>query len=168
MFVARFLKPEYVKLGLVGGHPDEMDPDLDPEREKRRLKEAVIDELVDLFMRTGEVRNRHKFYVDLLHRERRASTAVGGGIAVPHVRSMQPRRVVVVCARSRDGAEYDAPDGKPVHAFFGIAAPPYDDKIYLQFYKWIAQSFLQEEWLLPALLEAEDEHEIIRMLSSLQ
>lgn len=168
VYIARYLKPEFVKLGLVGGHPDQIDAEKDLSRERERLKGEVIEEIVDLFDRTGVIRNRHKFHNDLVYREKQASTAVGGGIAVPHVRSMQPRSLAIVFARSRDGAWYDAPDGDPVHIFFGITAPPYDDKVFLQFYKWVAQSFLQEEWLKSALLEAEDEHEIIGILSGLQ
>ncbi|MBN2713606.1 MAG: PTS sugar transporter subunit IIA [Planctomycetes bacterium] len=168
MYIARYLKPEYVKLGLINGHLDEIDEEKDLEKEQARLKESVIEELTDLFMLTGQIRNRHKFLLDLVNREKQCSTAVGNGIAVPHVRSMQPRKMAVVFARSHDGVWYDAPDGKPVHIFFGITAPSYDDKAFLQFYKWVAQSFLQEDWLLDALLAAEDEHEIIAILSGLQ
>ncbi len=167
LYIARYLKPNYVKLGFVGGHLDQIDPEKDPEKERQRLKGEVIEELTDLFMETGVVRNRHKFLNDMINREKRASTAVGSGIAVPHLRSMQPRELALVFARSRDGVEFDSPDGKPVHVFFGITAPEYDDKQSLQIYKWIAQSFLQEVWLMDALLEAEDEHEIIGILSGL-
>ncbi len=168
MYISRYLKPEYVRLGLVHGHRDEIDPEKDEAKEKLRLKEAVVEELTDLFVETGVVRNRHKFFLDLWNREKKASTAVGDGIAVPHVRSMQPQKMAIVFARSVDGVEYDSPDGEPVHIFFGITAPPYDDKAFLYFYKWIAQSFLQEDWLHGALLHAEDEHEIIGILSGLQ
>lgn len=167
VYIARYLKPEHIKLGLIGGHPDQVDPEKPIEHERARLKREVIGELCELFEQTGVVRNPTKFEKDLIYREKQASTAVGDGIAVPHVRSMQPRSLAVIFARSPDGVWYDAPDNLPVHIFFGIAAPPYDDKVFLQFYKWIAQSFLQEEWLAPALLAAEDEHEIIGILGGL-
>ncbi len=168
MYIARYLKPEFVQLGLRNGHLDEIDPEKDEERERDRLKWEVVEELADLFDKTGVVRNRSKFLADFVHREKQGSTALGGGIAVPHVRSMQPRDFAIIFARSREGVWYDAPDGEPVHVFFGITAPSYDDKTYLNFYKWVAQSFVQEDWLLDALLAAEDEHEIIRILSGLQ
>jgi len=166
--IARYLKPAHIKLELASGHLATMAPDKDPERERIRLKEEVVAELVDLFMRTGQIRNRNKFHHDLLSRERKATTAIGNAIALPHVRSLQPRGVAAIFARSRVGVEYLALDGAPVKIFFGIAAPSYDDRIFLQFYKWIAQRLLEEEWLPQALLEAADEHEIIRLLSSLR
>lgn len=168
MYIARFLKPDQVRLGLVHGHLDGIDPEKSREKELARLKDEVVEELTDLFLETGAVRNRSKFLKDFRFRESQGSTAVGEGIAVPHVRSYQPKSLALIFARSRDGVWYDAPDEQPVHLFFGIAAPSYDEKDYLNFYRWVAQSFLQEDWLLPALLAAEDEHEIIGILSALQ
>ncbi len=168
--IIRYLKPEVVRLGMMGGHIDEIDPEKDPDKERARLKEEVIDELTDLFMQTGQIRNRNKFRHDLLSRERKATTAIGNGLAIPHVRSMQPKQFCMVFARSRDGVEFGAMDGEPVHLFFGMAAPTYDEKVtneYLQVYKWIARCFKEEEWLPEALLNAQDEHEIIAILSGL-
>lgn len=168
--ITRYLRPEVVRLGMAGGHPDEMDPEKDPGKERVRLKEEVIDELTDLFMNTGQVRNRNKFHHDLLSRERKATTAIGNGLAIPHVRSMQPKQFCMIFARSRDGVEFASPDGEPVHLIFGMAAPSYDERMsneYLQVYKWIALCFKEEEWLPAALLAAEDEHEIIGILSGL-
>ena len=168
--ITRYLKPEVVRLGMVGGHIDEIDPEKDEKKERIRLKEEVIDELTDLFMQTGQVRNRNKFHHDLLSRERKASTAIGHGLAIPHVRSMQPKQFCMIFARSRDGVEFASPDGEPVHLIFGMAAPSYDEKVtndYLQVYKWIARCFKEEEWLPEALLNAQDEHEIIALLSGL-
>ncbi len=170
MQITRYLKPDYVRLGMVGGHPDDIDPEKDEAKERVRLKEEVLEELTDLFMQTGQIRNRNKFHHDLVSRERKASTGLGSGLAVPHVRSMQPKSFCMVFARSRDGVEYLSPDGEPVHIIFGIAAPSYDEKLhneYLQVYKWIARAFKEEDWLPAALLAAQDEHEIIGILAGL-
>lgn len=170
MQITRYLKPEMVQLGMANGHVDGIDPEKDPAKEKTRLKEAAVEELTDLFMKTGQIRNRNKFHHDLLSRERKASTAIGMGLALPHVRSMQPKQFCMIFARSRDGIEYDSPDGGPVRIIFGMAAPSYDERVsneYLQVYKWIARCFKEEDWLPAALLEAENEHEIIGILSGL-
>ncbi len=155
---------------MISGHRDEIDPEKDEAKERTRLKEEVLEELTDLFMLTGQVRNRNKFHHDLLSRERKATTAIGQGLAIPHVRSMQPKQFCMVFARSRDGVEFEAMDGEPVHIIFGMAAPSYDEKVtneYLQVYKWIARCFKEEDWLPEALLNAETEHDIIKILSGL-
>ena len=60
----------------------------------------------------------HGLFTD---RERRASTAIGGGIAVPHIKWDGP--FAAGLALSRAGIEFGAMDGKPVHVFFLLAAP---------------------------------------------
>lgn len=168
--ITRYLKPEVVQLGMVSGHVDTIDPEKDEEKERVRLKEAVIEELADLFVKTGQIRNRSKFHHDLLSRERKATTAIGGGLAIPHVRSMQPRQFCIIFARSRDGVEFLSPDGRPANLIFGMAAPSYDERStneFLRVYQWIARNFKESAWLKEALLEAADEHEIIGILSGL-
>lgn len=170
MQITRYLKPEVVQLGMVSGHVDTIDPEKDEEKERVRLKEAVIEELADLFVKTGQIRNRSKFHHDLLSRERKATTAIGGGLAIPHVRSMQPRQFCIIFARSRDGVEFLSPDGRPANLIFGMAAPSYDERStneFLRVYQWIARNFKESAWLKEALLEAADEHEIIGILSGL-
>lgn len=170
MQFARYLKPETVRLGMMTGHVDGADPEKDEDKERRRLKEDVINELTDIFMLTGKIRNREKFYHDLLSRERKASTAIGGGLAIPHVRSMQPRDMCMIFARSRDGVEFLSPDGEPVHIIFGVAAPSYDERAsmeFTKFYQWLARAFKEQPWISDSLLNAETPHEIIAILSGL-
>jgi mannitol/fructose-specific phosphotransferase system IIA component (Ntr-type) len=149
--------------GEEPGDPPEVD-----ERIRWQRKEAVVRELAQLFDASGEVRNLSKFTKDLMDRERKSTTAVGGGLAIPHVRSMQPRRLIVCLARTEVGAEYLCEDGSPVHVILGIAAPTYDDADYWKLYRWLAQTFNQESWLVGAIRDAEDENEIVHLLKKLK
>jgi PTS system fructose-specific IIC component len=144
------------------------DPIVVDDHVRLQRKEAVVRELAGLFYESGEIRNLSKFTRDLMDRERKSSTAVGGGLAVPHVRSMQPRKLVVVLARSAVGAEYLADGGEPVHVFLGIAAPSYDDADYWKLYRWLANTFNQETWLTQAILDAEDENDIVHLIKGLR
>jgi PTS system fructose-specific IIC component len=170
--VGRYLREELVKLELES-HPEPLPESVEPtaealERHRWHFKERVCQELAALFAVSGEIRNEHKFYLDLVNREKKATTAIGEGLAVPHVRSMQPRRLVLCFARSTTGVDYFSPDGAPVHLFFGVAAPSYDDAVYLRMYKWLAHAFSREEWLHGALMAAEQPGEIIRIIKSLR
>jgi len=172
MDLGRYLREELVKLELES-RPRPLPESVEPspqalERHRWHLKERVCQELAALFSASGEIRNEHKFYLDLVNREKKASTALGQGLAVPHVRSMQPRKLVLCFARSRQGVDYFSPDKQPVHLFFGVAAPSYDDKVYLRIYKWLAHAFNREEWLRDALMTAEQPGEIIRTIKSLR
>ena len=140
-----------------------------PDEHTRRLrKEAVVGELASLFDRSGDVRNLSKFTRDFLERESKSTTAVGERLALPHVRSMQPRKLVVCVARTRTGVDYFAPDGEPVGVFFCLATPSYEDADYWKLYRWAANVFNQNAWLVDAILDAEDEDEILYLLKSLR
>lgn len=125
------------------------------------IKETVLAELVDLMDQSEKVSNKHKLFVDLLNREKKASTAIGKGIAIPHVRSMQAKEFILVIGRKLKGYEFDSMDGDPVKLFFCMAAPPYDDNLYLKVFKELAERF-EYPGFIDKLLEADDGHEIIR------
>jgi mannitol/fructose-specific phosphotransferase system IIA component (Ntr-type) len=67
---------------------------------------------------------------EVLEREAVASTALGSGIAFPHARTVQVRRIVVAAGRSRSGVPFQF--GKQlVHFLFVIATPPNQVPQYL-------------------------------------
>jgi mannitol/fructose-specific phosphotransferase system IIA component (Ntr-type) len=60
----------------------------------------------------------------LQRRESLGSTGMGRGIAIPHCRSLIANRLRLAYGHSRNGIEFQAMDGKPVHHLFLIVAPP--------------------------------------------
>lgn len=164
MRLTRHLRPRQIKLELETVPLREVPEGWSADRLLWHVKERVLEELVGLFVASGKIGNPRKFYLDLLHRERKASTALGGGVAIPHVRTMQAKDFVFCFARSTSGVEFGAPDGAPVHFFFGVVAPPHNDRLYLEVYREIACVFTSEE-AKARLAAARDEHELIRVLS---
>jgi len=161
--LSRFLKPELIKLEL--DTKIEFDPEKETNFQKRlwKIKEAVLKDLVELLDKSGKVCNKHKLFLDLLNREKKASTAIGKGIAIPHVRTMQVREFVIGFARSKEGYEFDSLDKEPVHLFFISAAPPYDDALYLKVFKALAE-LLHSDSFREELLNVNSEYEIIRTI----
>ncbi len=170
MKMRRFLRPEAIRLQLnTGIHPEgELPPGFDPLSEKNlnRIRDGVINELCDLLEVTGGVANRSRLFRDLHNREKRAGTAVGGGIAIPHVRTLQAREFLMTFGRSLDGLPFRAPDGEPVHLFFGMVSPPYEDRVYLKVYRQLASILIQPE-NIQEFLEAKEPSEILRLLETL-
>ena len=60
----------------------------------------------------------------LRRRESLGSTGMGRGIAIPHCRSLVANRLRLAYGRSRQGLDFQSIDGRPVHHFFLIVAPP--------------------------------------------
>lgn len=166
MNVLRFLHPECIKLDLETHASEPVENETDAQRDKRlhRDKEHVLEELADLFDRSGLVVNRSKFLRDLTNRERKATTAVAPGIAIPHVRTMQVRAFVMGFARAPgDGIPFDSLDGEPTKLFFLLASPPYDDRTYLAVYRELAQ-LIKDEDTFAALHEAKVPQDVFNVL----
>lgn len=165
--ISRCLKPELIKLELQTNSDFDAENDLSPKKRLWKAKHAVLEELVDLLDGSGKVCNKKKLFVDLFNREKKASTGIGKGIAFPHVRTMQARDFTMGFARSTEGFDFDSLDQKPVHLFFVMVAPPYDDTLYLRVFKSLA-SLLQYDSLREELLAAKSEHEIIRAIRRME
>ncbi|MBA3697243.1 MAG: PTS sugar transporter subunit IIA [Planctomycetes bacterium] len=166
MNVLRFLHPECIKLDLET-HPSEaVEGESEAQRDKRlqRDKEHVLEELANLFDRSGLVVNRSKFLRDLTNRERKATTAIAPGIAIPHVRTLQVRAFVMGFARAPgEGIPFDSLDGEPTKLFFMLASPPYDDRTYLTVYKELAQ-LIQDEDTFAALHDVKVSQDVFNVL----
>jgi mannitol/fructose-specific phosphotransferase system IIA component (Ntr-type) len=161
MNLARLLKPQLIKLELETEPPPPSDPPLSPERTVWIIKEGVLAELTGMIAAGSRIGNQKRLYTDLVNRERKASTGLAGGIAIPHVRTMEVRELVFGFARSTPGLEFDTIDGEPAHLFFVLVAPPYDDVNYLRIYKQMATAFHTTD-VRQAFLRAKDEGEVIR------
>lgn len=168
MNLARLLDPELIKLEMTTRIEPPADGAAKTARQLRGDKEKILDELVGLLEMSGKVGNRTKLLTDFINRERKASTGIGHGIAIPHIRTYQARELVIGIGRSREGYEFDALDGQRVHLFFIMAAPSYgDDALYLRVFKALAE-VLRFDYFRERLLTVESEYEIIRAFSEME
>lgn len=101
MKVSELLKPEYVIPELKG-----------------ESKEDIINELVDLFINDPRVEDIEKVRSSVLDREKVMSTGVGKGFAIPHGKTNAVKEIVGAFGKIKDGIDYEALDGNPVHLVF--------------------------------------------------
>ncbi|GAB4326171.1 MAG: PTS sugar transporter subunit IIA [Candidatus Zixiibacteriota bacterium] len=164
MNIARLLDTNLIDLHFsveLPHVPDEDGPQELSDKHKAENKEAIIDGLVRLLERSDKIGNRNKLLTDFIHRERKATTAIGYGIAIPHIRTYQAKELIIGVAISQDGYEFDSPDGEPVRMFFVMAAPNYDESLYLKVFKALAELF-QFDYFRDRLLQAEEPYDIVR------
>ena len=128
---------------------------------KERNKERILAGLVEILAHSDKTGNNCKLLNDFINRERKATTAIGYGIAIPHVRTMQAKQLLIGFARSLEGYDFDSLDGQSTHMFFIVAAPPYDDSLYLKIFKALAEN-LQYETFRQELMQAKIPYDIIR------
>ncbi len=160
MNLARLLDPKLIKLSMTTRIEAELGT-TPTAKQDRQNKELILDELVSLLELSGRIGNRTKLLTDFINRERKATTAIGYGIAIPHVRTYQAKDMVIAVARAVDGYDFEAPDGGPVRLFFAMAAPSYDDSLYLRVFKALAE-VLRFDYFRDRLMTAEVEYDIIR------
>lgn len=81
----------------------------------------------------------------VLAREAQGPTGLGDRIAVPHARIDALRGPVVAVGLSRNGIDFDAPDGLPAQLVFLILTPRDDDGAQVEILADIARTFRHEE-----------------------
>ena len=137
------------------------------ERWRAEGKEKILDELVGILEHDARIGNRKKLLEDFINRERKATTAIGHGIAFPHIRSMQAKEFMIGFARSTKGYNFDSPDGELSHLFFVMAAPPYDDNFYLKVFKSLSEMLVQESFR-DELMSVKSPGEVIRAIRAME
>ena len=166
MNISRFLSEDLIDLDF---RVDQEEPPEDSNSSKwrQRNKERVLGKLVKLLENTGRTGNGTRLLTDFVNREKKATTGIGSGIAVPHIRSMQAKEFLIGFARSADGFDFESLDGEPTHMFFVMAAPPYDDNLYLKVFKALSEN-LQYEDFRNELMSAKEPYDIIRAFRNVE
>jgi len=176
MRLHRYVKEENIDLAFdplgTFADPDAEREDPEDMPQFRRFEEEkvpVLKKLVELLEPSGRITNPKKCLTDLRNREAKATTALGLGIAMPHVRTPQAKDFAFgVAITPSPGIWFDAVDDEPVRIFFPMVAPNYKDKYYRKVEKALAEALLDEEDnLRDALLEAKTKGEVIHALARL-
>ncbi|RMG14942.1 MAG: PTS sugar transporter subunit IIA [Planctomycetota bacterium] len=132
-----------------------------------RRKETVIRKLVDLLLPSGKISNPNKCFTDLRNREAKATTGLGFGVAMPHVRTPTAKDFAMgVALCSEPGIDFDAVDDEPVRIFFVMVAPRHKDRYYVKVERALAEAFADPDDMSfrDELLAAEDPGKVIYLL----
>lgn len=88
-----------------------------------RTMEEVIHALLDMLCATGKVRDREEALRSVLANERKTSTGMQHGIAIPHAKTDTVDELVAAVAVTREGVDVRALDGKPARIFIMTLSP---------------------------------------------
>ena len=92
---------------------------------------GCLQEILERVATDGYLRNKLRAFDELMEREQLATTAIGGGMAIPHVFTDEARRPLLIMARSKEGVHFDSLDGNPVHIMFVAMAPRKDKDLFI-------------------------------------
>lgn len=126
-------------------------------------RDEAIHKLAQIAAGTTEPERAQDIAAAVLAREAEMTTALEDGVAVPHARLRGLERPVVIFARSPEGLEWNAIDGKPVNLIFLLLTAEEDPHSQLQILRGVADA-VGGYRLRERLLAAQDAAEILQLL----
>jgi PTS system nitrogen regulatory IIA component len=130
-------------------------------------KEGIIEEMLDLLVRNGKVKDRESALKAILDRERKMSTGMQHGIAIPHGKtdSLTGVKLVTALGLKKTGVDFGALDGKPSTIFIMTLSPLNRTGPHIQFLAEMSQ-ILNDPSKREAILQAATAHEVMSLLSN--
>ena len=129
---------------------------------KGRNKEAIINEMVDLFKNDARVTDIEKVRQCVLDREKIMSTGVGEGFAIPHGKTNSVNEILAAFGKTRIPIEYQALDNQPVNLVFLLVGKENLVSTHIKLLSRISRMMNKDEFRA-ALVEAGSSDEILSM-----
>lgn len=133
---------------------------------KSKDKEGVIKELVDLVIKSGEIKtvDKDQLVKVLLERELLGSTGIGQGIGIPHGKSEKVKSLIGAVGISKKGVNFDSLDGEHAHIFFLLLAPQESAGPHLKALARISR-LLKDKYFRDVLKNAKTDKDLISAIT---
>jgi mannitol/fructose-specific phosphotransferase system IIA component (Ntr-type) len=103
---------------------------------KAETKEGIIEEMIDLLMAAGKIRDakdRKDALKAVIDRERKMSTGMQNGIAIPHGKTDKVDTLVAAIGLKKQGVDFASLDGQPSRIFVMTLSPDTRTGPHIQF-----------------------------------
>ena len=80
---------------------------------KAKTKAEAIDQLVELMMENGNIKDKEAYKKVVLKREEEGTTGIGEGIAIPHGKTDAVTKPGLAAMVIPEGVDFDSLDGSP-------------------------------------------------------
>ena len=131
---------------------------------KGTSKEGIIDELLDMLVQAGKVKDKAVARACVLDRERKMSTGMKHGIAIPHGKTDSVSDLVACIGISDHPVDFDSLDQEPCRIFIMTLSPIDKTGPHLQFLAEVSLLFKSAE-KRQEILNTTDKSDIIRILT---
>ncbi len=120
-----------------------------------REKDAIIEELVDLLDKGGRIKDRKAVLKCVLDREKKMSTGMHNGLAIPHGKTDTVDGLVAAVGLIPEGVDFESMDQQPSRIFILTVSPANRAGPHIQFLAEISR-LLNRADIRKQILEAED------------
>ena len=128
-------------------------------------RDKNIGELLDMLVASGSVAEelRDEFLKAIIKRENRGSTGFGHGVAVPHIKHEKIDAMAVAIGVCKDGIDFNALDGQPVHCIFLLLSPEQRPAEHLEAMEAVFGN-LSQDTFRNFLVQAKSPQDVITLL----
>ncbi|MCX7858282.1 MAG: PTS sugar transporter subunit IIA [Deltaproteobacteria bacterium] len=130
---------------------------------KGKKKEDVINELIAYLYQQKLIPDEREALRVVFEREKLGSTGIGDGVAIPHGKLSDIERLICVLGISKEGIDFEAVDGKPVHLIFLILAPAHKLSLHLEALSKISK-ILKNGILVKKIIKTTDAKKIYQLI----
>lgn len=130
---------------------------------KSETKEGAIDELINLLVSSGKLKDKNAAFDAIMEREASMSTGMQRGIALPHAKVSGVKKLVVALGLKPGGLDFASLDGTPTEVILLILSPRDMPGSHLQFLAK-AGAILRDDEIRARLMAAKKEKEIVEIL----
>ncbi len=115
---------------------------------KAKDRDGAITELVTALVKGNCLKNSHSAEIikAVIKREKEASTGMGKGVAVPHVKHSSVKEAVAAVGRSSRGIDFSSLDKQPVYSVLLLISPVDNPDKHLQAMENIFKHLQQEKF----------------------
>lgn len=132
---------------------------------KGTTKEQIIEEMVDLLVANGRIKDRDAALRAVLEREQKMSTGMQHGIAIPHGKTDSVEKLVTAMALKKEGVDFGSMDGKPSTIFIMTISSVSRTGPHIQFLSEISQ-VLNDPEKRERILKAQSASEVLDVLTT--
>ena len=130
---------------------------------KGSTKDEILAEMVDLLTASGHIRDREAVLKAITEREKRMSTGMQNGIAIPHGKTDSVDCLVAALGIKHGGVDFGALDGQPSNIFVMTVSPDSRTGPHIQFLAEISRP-LNDAAVRARLLAATTREDVLHLL----
>ena len=128
-------------------------------------KKEVIREMVECLHQRGKIEDKEAAFQAIMEREKKMSTGLEKGVALPHGKCEAVKELVAAIALKHEGVDFGCLDGQPAKIFIMTLSPLNRSGPHIQFLAEITR-LLKNKEKREKILQAQSEEEVLEILCS--